>query len=468
MLNFIQTRKMSFIFLLILLIQNNNIISKLIIFPFKTINTKLNSSNDFMSKLYSNELYTNLKLGSSKIQTIPTIISQKEVAFSINENSYHLKNSSNYNESTFPKPRSFVWENIEGVLLEDILYINSINKTVDKKIKEEKFNSKFIYVDEQNQTSSYIGLNFPDLYEHNVISIFKTLKDNKLIDNYQWCPKINHKNDKKNIEYIDWLNLDGELIIGGNCHDYIPETFKKNYISEFEMYSHGQYVEYNIKFQNIYVGDDPTNDLYYNQVFFGINFLTIGSLEYETKIANSFFNDWVEKDVCFVESINISKDIHYYYCDISLDKEKKFNINLLPKLCLEISNTTFCFNYNDLFVKDPNNENILYFIIAFMKFDPISDYPRYFHFGLQFLSKYQLSFDPKNKIIYYFGLEEYNKKKENKSSYKYVYYIIIIVVLAIILVALGMILQKYLTKTPRKFRANELTDDNFLYEEKTN
>ena len=465
MFNFIHTKNLSFIFLLIILFQNNNIISKLIIFPFNTINTKSNSSYDFMSKLYSNELFTNLKLGEKK-QTIPAIISQNEVAFSINENSYHFKNSSKYNESTFPAPRSFVWENIKGVLLEDILYINSINKTVDKKIKEEKFNSKFIYVDEENQTSSYIGLSFPDLNEHNVVSIFKTLKDNKLIDNYQWCPKINKKTDKKN-NNIDWLNVGGELIIGGNCHDYLPETFKKSFITELEMYSHGQYVEYNIRFPNIYVGDDPDkNDLYYNEVFFGLNFLTIGSLEYETKIANLFFNDWVEKNICFVETMNISKDIHYYYCDISLDKEKKFNINLLPKLCLGILNTTFCFDYNDLFIKDPNNENILYFMIAFMKYDPISDYSKYFHFGLQFLAKYQLSFDPKNKIIYYFGLEENNSTKKKKKSYKIVYYIIIIVVLAIILVVLGMILQKYLTRTPRKIRANELNDENFLYGEK--
>ena len=187
MFNFIHTKNLPFIFLLIILFQDNNIISKLIIFPFNTINTKSNSSYDFMSKLYSNELFTNLKLGAQK-QTIPAIISQNEVAFSINENSYHFKNSSKYNESTFPSPRSFVWENIKGVLLEDILYIKSINKTEDKKEKEEKFISKFIYVDEENQTSSYIGLSFPDLNEHNVVSIFKALKDNKLIDNYQWCP----------------------------------------------------------------------------------------------------------------------------------------------------------------------------------------------------------------------------------------------------------------------------------------
>ena len=242
------------------------------------------------------------------------------------------------------------------------------------------------------------------------------------------------------------------------------------------MYSHGQYVEYKIKFPNIYVGNDPhINDLYYNEVFFGLNFLTIGSLEYETKIANLFFNVWIEKNICFLEIMNISKDIHYYYCDISLDTEKEFNINLLPKLCLGISNTTFCFDYNDLFVKDPNNDNILYFTIAFMKYDPINDYSKNFHFGLQFLAKYQLSFDPKNKIIYHFGVKEENynddnnennNKKENKKSSKLVFYIIIIVVLAIILVILGMILQKSLTKFPRKIRANELNDENFLYEEK--
>lgn len=177
------------IFNILLLIEQIN--AELIIFPFKTTNLKVNSSYDFMSKLYSNEIYTTIKLGSSEIKNIQAIINTEEIAFSMNEISYNIKNSSNFNESNFPKPRSFPWENINGILFEDLLFVNSTNGKGDNIFKEEKIESKFIYV--ENQTSNYIGLNFPDLYEHNVISIFKALKDNKLIDNYQWCPKLNKK-----------------------------------------------------------------------------------------------------------------------------------------------------------------------------------------------------------------------------------------------------------------------------------
>ena len=98
---------------------------------------------------------------------------------------------------------------------------------------------------------------------------------------------------------------------------------------------------------------------------------------------------------------------------------------------------------------------------------------RFFHFGLQFYSKYQLSFDPKNKRIYYFGTKEQsNQKNKNDNNsqnnwYRVVLIILIIVVAGIVLLALGMLLQKKLTKLPRKVRANEL-DDNFLYENQGN
>ena len=465
MFSIVEYKHLNFI-IVIFLLQINYLNTELIIFPFKTTNSNKNSFYDFMSTLYSNELYTKLKIGSIETKSISAIISDKEVAFSINEKSYKLKNSSNYNESLLPTPRSFVWENIsKGILFNDSLYINS-KKEDNNEIKEQSFNSKFIYI--ENQTSSYIGLSFPDLYEHNVVSIFKTLKDNKLIDNYQWCPIINN-NRKNGNKYIDFNNIEGELIIGGNCNIYLPEKFDKKYINSFEMNSHGQYVEYTFKFQNIYIGDElDKKSLYYTQVYFGLNFLTIGSLEYDTQIANKFFNEWIEKKICFVENMEIFPDIHYYYCNKNSDIDKKFDINLFPKLCLTNQNISFCFDNNDLFIEDPNNENIIYFNIVFMKYNPISDFPKYFHFGIIFLEKYQLSFDPKNKIIYYFGFpeEETNKKKKEKKYIRLILYISIIIVLVIILVALGMLLQKKLTKFPRKIRANELNDDDFLYEQK--
>ena len=164
--------------------------------------------------------------------------------------------------------------------------------------------------------------------------------------------------------------------------------------------------------------------------------------------------------------MDIFPEVHYYYCKRLSDLDKKFDINLFPKLCLLNKNISFCFRGDDLFIEDPNNKDILYFTIGFMKFDPVDDFPKYFHFGIQFLSKYQLCFDPKNKIIAYYGFkEEYNPKKKSK-SYSYIIYISIIVILAIILFSLGMLLQKKLTKIPRKIRANELNDDDFLYEKK--
>lgn len=458
--------KLYFIYLLFVsLIFIDKINTELIIFSLKDSNTKANSSFDFMSTLYSKELYTNLTLGSPNPKIIPTVISQDEVAFSINSKYYNIKESSNYEEIHIYQ-RSFTWENINnGVLFQDSLWVNSTNETNNDKIEEKKFRAKFIYV--ENQTNNYIGLNFPDLYEHNVISIFKTLKDNKLIENYQWCPIIKQKN--LNNEYKDWLNIGGELIFGGNCSDFLPKQFEKKFITEYEMYSHGPYVEYSIKFSNLYLGDDEVkNDLYYKQAFFELKFLTIGSLEYKNKMENLFFNDYLHKNICYAENMNMYRDISFYYCN----KTKEFDIKKFPSLCMkekEKSNKTFCFNYNDLFIEDPNNKNIIYFLIVFKKYNPSDDSSKYFHFGLQFLEKYQLSFDPKNKKIYYYGKDEQSKQNEERkssSSSYLVQYILIIIFLSIILFVLGMICQKQISKLPRKKKANELLDDNYEYEQK--
>ena len=432
----------------------------LIIFPFKTTNSNTDSSYDFMSLLYSNQLFTNIRLDNKKI--IHIVISQEKVAFAINENSYNLKNSSNYNESTLPIPRSFPWEEIDkGILLKDIIFVD-FKEIGNKERKEKSLTAKFIYID--NETYSYIGLKFPDLNEHSVISIFKNLKDNELIDNFQWCPIINKKNNN-----INYTSVEGELIIGANCNDYLPNLFEKKYISEFEMNTHGQYVEYSIVFQNVYLErQHDKNDLYNKKIFFGINFLTIGSIEYEQRIKNLFFNDWFDKNICFMKSMNKYPDFNYIYCNLNFDLKKEFNFNSFPKLCMEYLNSTFCLDNNDLFIQDPKDNKIIYFMIIF-KYDYVDDFSKSFHFGLQFLSKYQLSFDPKAHKIYYFGNKDDNKEKEeiedNNNSSKLYIKIIVIIVLAIILVILGMIIQKALTKNIRKNRANEL-DDNFLYEEK--
>lgn len=183
--------KFSFVFIINILIFINKTKAALIIFPFKQTNKKSNSSYDFMSTLYSNELYTNLKIGSFNQKIIPIIISREEVAFTISQNSYDIKSSPNFDESK-SYPSGFAWENINsGILFEETLFINMTNTTENNIIKEKNFSAKFISV--ENQTYNYIGLNFPDLYQHNVVSIFKTLKDNKLIENYEWFIKLNKK-----------------------------------------------------------------------------------------------------------------------------------------------------------------------------------------------------------------------------------------------------------------------------------
>ena len=79
----------------ILIILNSIIfIKSSLIFPFKTI-TNISSENDYISKVYNKDIYSNIFIGSNKEQ-VKAIIKMDEVGIFVYQNAYDYNKSSSF------------------------------------------------------------------------------------------------------------------------------------------------------------------------------------------------------------------------------------------------------------------------------------------------------------------------------------------------------------------------------------
>ena len=133
-------------------------------------------------------------------------------------------------------------------------------------------------------------------------------------------------------------------------------------------------------------------------------------------------------------------------------------------------NMTFVLEPKDLFYE---YKDVLYFLIIYKPDYYIGDKDIYWIIGSVFLQKYLLTFNRKEKLIYFYKkkIDQINndgnnnpKNPNEKEGEQDTKYIIIIAVISVLLIACIAILIIYITKKiPRKKKANEL-DDDFEYQ----
>ena len=102
----------------------------------------------------------------------------------------------------------------------------------------------------------------------------------------------------------------------------------------------------------------------------------------------------------------------------------------------------------------------------FMIIEKVQVYNDFWYLGKPFLQKYEIVFDHDNKQISF-----YSKIIEKDSSHKQInnkknYYILAIIGLCCVIGVLIFIIIKCYMKLPRRKKANELEDDNYVYEVK--
>ena len=272
-------------------------------------------------------------------------------------------------------------------------------------------------------------------------NLINQLKSHKLISSYAFTIKYDNKNER------------GEIIIGSLPHEYDPRHYSEKYFAYSTVSFRKESPAWRIIFDNIKYGE--TKFLSTNLAEFNINFGFISaSITHKQIFDTNFFSRGGIAPYCKEEKIN-----SYYikYCEEKVIKEFKPISFDLPRPYNSHKNDKIELNYQDLFLKCPNNNNYYCFQIVFGNSNWI--------LGKPLFKKYNMVFDQEKKIVGFYketGEYEYEEKNENQKSRNSIPWIIILILL-ICLIGLGFAFYKKLPFIKRKKIANEL-DDEFVYE----
>jgi hypothetical protein len=256
---------------------------------------------------------------------------------------------------------------------------------------------------------------------------------------------------------------EGILVIGDELYKYNPKIYNESYHTGVYTF---KYNALNYAEETIYDASNKTTILKKTEAYIEYNYgIIIGTDEYKQKIDEIFFNKLISNNICRIQIIKISEGSYYY---IYICKE---NIDLtnFPRLVFFSRNYKFNFelNYQDLFVKKPDNN--IYFLILF---NINKESNQNWILGEPFYKKYTFSFNIDARIVGFYDKifdnetkvedNEVNSPKNNKSII-----VVILIILGVIFVIALMVLSFYFgmkLKEKRKIRANELKDeDNYEY-----
>jgi hypothetical protein len=312
---------------------------------------------------------------------------------------------------------------------DDYEYGDNPNNNRNKKTGEKYINKNNGYEIEQNS---------------NIINQLKSLK---LIPSYAFTIKYNI-NEKNNQEK-------GEIIIGSLPHEYDPRHYSEKYFTYTTIAFNKKTPAWRVIFDDIRFGNEKL--ISSNMAELSINFGFISaSVNHKQIFDVNFFLKPEFVDYCKEEKVNT-----YYvkYCKENVIKEFKNIIFDLPKPYNSDKGDKIEFNYKDLFVKCPGNNDYYCFQIVFGSMSSA------WILGKPLFKKYQMVFDQEKKIFGFYkeiGEYEYEEKKSNGNSGRSIPWIIIAILL-IIIGFLGFLFYRKFQLNKRKKIANELQDD-FVYE----
>jgi len=297
----------------------------------------------------------------------------------------------------------------------------------------------------------WVNKNNGYLIEENT-NIISQLKKRNYISSYAYTILFDNKDEEK-----------GKIIIGGMPHEYDPRHYLERY---YIYYTATLGSDNGNPFGNwginlIDIKYDGVSLPYIKSAEFVLNFgFILSTPTYKTYLDDQFFNDPEYSKYCKEEKVD---DYLVKYCEENVIKEfKNISFHFPNKFNTYNESNALEFDYKDLFVKAPGDNNLYYFQIIF----PDKTYFKW-KLGRPVFKKYQAAFDQNKRTFgFYTQTGEYdindngNENKENSQSLALSW--ILVIILSIILIGLGFAFYKLLPFIKRKKRANEL-DDEFDY-----
>ena len=468
------------IFLKLFFIQSND----LILLPIdSSIKPDANYDKyEFIEKLYERNLYTTIKIGEPEYE-MRTIFSMQNEYFALIPNKY---TNSNFSYTNYNYTKSKTFKNIS--CLNEYYFESRKDSLVQEKYILQKFNSKNSKISEciLEDFNTIFGVN--EKYKNNeyylnlglkIIMVYKNLekrnynfiyqlKERKIIDNYYWSiffEQGKNQNGKFIFNPEQLFNAKGKIIIGDLPNNYQPDKYHKSQLLTTYSYDKDLINNWGLDFNSIYHYNKKNlivKDMLYSIYFDINNYLVQGSQDYYLQIKSEFFSEYISKKIC---NIYVGNGFESIYCIKSENFTIK-NLEEFPTLYFQNNELQFIFEftYEDLFVE---KDDKYWFLITFPTYYDVEEW----YFGIIFLRKYQLVFNPDAKTISFYNPklpieEDDNNSKHinnNKNNSKLIIIIVIVIILGFIFIGLGIYLGKiiYINKKNKK-RFNEL-EDNFDY-----
>ena len=325
----------------------------------------------------------------------------------------------------------------------------------------EKNNMSFLFKRVKNEDE----INFDEIKNNNyLIKIGMILPSREMK-----CPQFFH--DVKKVanlsKYIisfefDENNNKGNLIFGDELFNYKnTKYFESQYIGSYSSQNHQIYFNeakmiLNSDNTNINISQGTNSIFDYNLGFI------IGLDNYKKIIELHFFDDLLNKKICSYDNVHFNNTNFIVYSCNEGNFESK--IKSFPKLIFVSKNFEYNFEltYADLFTKINNK---YYFLVIFKEKSEKNTWI----FGQPFYKKYQFTINlDQNWVGFYNPNKEKiipQKQESSTSGMSKTSKVLLIVGLVILFIGIsvGMFFLGRKLKNDRKRRANELTDDNYIY-----
>ena len=427
--------------------------------PFGIINREEDAEKSpLITNLVYNNIYINFTIGSPP-QKLKIFLHKDNYALFISKNNFN-KNLSDSLESDTQETTFYLDLLYTGYYSKDIInFGNYINNT-------EKLN--FVISDLEDNSLGHLGLKVPAQFPDGLTSFIETLYHHNIISSYTWTLKYYYSN-KKLIESInDKNNPIGELIIGGEPHEY--EENKKRYpekeyhFLEAPIHNNKKYY-WDLKFKNVYTISEGekieiiNNNYYKDEVSLKSEYsFILGTDVYKKIIYNYFFKkyDYIGDEICKEDKIPQKNYINYIECN----NAELFDLKKFPSIYFESFefNKTFELTYEDLFVLDEKTNKYIFLILF-----PTNYVETAWNLGIPFLRKYQFTFNEDKKVIGFYNIDKKdNDKDKDKENYNknwlYILIGLLFIVFCGLLIFLGMFIHKCLYGEKRRKKANELDD----------
>ena len=363
-----------------------------VIIPFISKISKISnnlSPIDFMRSLISNELYTNISIGTPP----------QNLQFTLDFNTYHTyiiqEKSKKYERFNYNKSSTFKFmgkkelfqyaDFILGINSSDLITINENAKNI---------NCTFLHVIKSTKETKVelpgvIGLSVVSNWEpfHEEAGIIYQLKKQNIINNYIYTIVFNNNDD-----------FNGKIIIGKNIYEnYTSDIFMKDYCLVTHQYAYfwgWNYLEtyFNsekLKIENIYLKPE-----------LGV---IVVSNRMKDIIKQKFFEEKIKVGKCH----EISSKFSFFYCE----KDIKIDIGNFTFVSRK-KQIQFYLDSNDLSLEYNNN---IYFLMVFDS--NISSLDA--HFGYPFFKKFDVIFEQDSRNVGFYNFKiNYQNDNNNINNNK--------------------------------------------------